>query len=376
MRKKRGIFCFVVIILVLFLGCAKAKFTDSTGTYTSEAYLTFLDAYYTKDGSNYEVKKPVSILFLLDITKSMSPYIATVKSNLTTLVNKLEKNNYHVKIGYISFKDDIKKVSSLSNDTQVFKQSISSLEVNGGYDYPEAGLLAIQKASSIFQDSSLKSYLKTMVLISDDLSHSNPDNVLDSQSIDCNPKRNCSIKDTYTLLNKLPAEQQTSMKLFYSVPSQSICSCSGYSSPQKQIEELLSRSFTALSSDENKGAYLGWPFSDNSILSTLPKMIEKLADPKILCLSEQITVKVDGQTISYKSTFQEEYNNYLASKNSNMKLENDSLIKALKNHSTGTVSVDLSCFDMVDAEEGNFSSPITKDKKDIEYKLEIKHKKK
>lgn len=376
MRKKSSIFCFVVIILALFLGCAKAKFTDSTGAYTNEAYLTFSDAYYTKDGSNYEVKKPVSILFLLDITQSMTPYIETVKSNLTTLVNKLEKKNYHVKIGYLSFKDDVKKVSSISDDTQAFKQSVSNIEVSGGYDFPEAGLLAIQKASSIFQDTSLKSYLKTMVLISDDLSHSHPDTVLDTQELQCNPKRNCSIKDTYTLLNELPSELQTSMKLFYSVPSQSECSCSGYSSPKKQLEELLSRSFISLSSDEDKGAYLGWPFSDNSILSTLPKMIEKLTDPKILCLSKGITVKIDGQTLSYKSSFQEEYNNYLASKNSSMKLEDESLIKALKNHSTGTVSVDLSCFDMVDAEEGNFSSPITKDKKDIEYKLEIKHKKK
>ncbi len=365
---------FMALALLFFLGCLKADFNNGHQTQYDEVYLTFNHAYQEIDGSNYEVKRPVVILFLLDVTGSMEEYINTVKNNVTELVNKLTNKNFSVKIGFISYKDEIIGKYKITTDTNTFIKKVGALSVDGGEDNPEAGLMAVVKGVDMLLDPDLKPYLKTMVLVSDDLSHNDSSKFSIPKNTDCHPKRNCTIASTVEKLNSIDSQEQEKYKLFYSVPIQAGCSCSSYISPKKQLDDILEKSLTSVSDNSSKGGYLGWEFSSDSLLNTLPNMIEQSSEPKLLCLVDKINFNIDGTKITYDTSFEQEYKHYISEEKSQMIIKDKNVISAVRSVQTQnrTVTVSQSCFDMVDAEAGDFTKPLTTNTSNVEYRLEYK----
>src|SRR5438552_11772757 len=49
--------------------------------------------------------RPVDIVFVLDITESMQPYIDAVKQNIITFAQDLQSNNRDYRLGLVTFED-------------------------------------------------------------------------------------------------------------------------------------------------------------------------------------------------------------------------------------------------------------------------------
>ena len=49
--------------------------------------------------------RPVDIVFVLDVTESMQPYIDAVKQNIIKFVNDLASNNRDYRLGLVTFED-------------------------------------------------------------------------------------------------------------------------------------------------------------------------------------------------------------------------------------------------------------------------------
>jgi hypothetical protein len=100
--------------------------------------------------------RPVDIVFVLDITESMQPYIDAVKQNIINFVNDLASNNRDYRLGLVTFEDYV--VSSypdcncayrnqMTSDVHQFIGWVGSLHAGGGGDIPEDQLGALDYAA-------------------------------------------------------------------------------------------------------------------------------------------------------------------------------------------------------------------------------------
>ncbi len=334
-------------------------------------------------------KQPVTVMFLLDITRSMEKSIDTVKSNVQGFVSQLTQQGYNnVKVGFIAFKDTIIRTYNPTDNYSNFSTEVEKLSIGQGEDSPEGGLLAIQTAVNYFTSSAnWNTYLKIIVLITDDLAHSHAtdgtlnavcDNGLFPGSSNCWTSRSCDIQSTVSLLNRISSSQQHRFKLFYSVPSgRTCCTCSSYNDAKLQLNQLLSHSLTSVKSTSSRGGYLGWTdsFDSNILLNTLPTAISTSTDSSNhVCLVKEIDFDIAGKTITYNSTFSKEYELYKNGSSSTLTIDDPKIVSAIKSGKVteGRATVKQSCFDSKNAQSGNFSSPSFTESDTVKYSLTYK----
>jgi hypothetical protein len=101
--------------------------------------------------------RPVDIVFVLDVTESMQPYIDAVKQNVISFAEDLARNNRDYRLGLVTFEDYVVSAASdcncpyqkkMTSNVQEFTQWVGSLHAGGGGDIPEDQLDALAYAST------------------------------------------------------------------------------------------------------------------------------------------------------------------------------------------------------------------------------------
>jgi len=83
------------------------------------------------------------IVFILDVTGSMSNEIADVRDNIAEFADSLIQNGIDVRLGMVTFRDQIADIYPLSSDVLAFQQIVAQQTAQGGDDYPENSLDAL-----------------------------------------------------------------------------------------------------------------------------------------------------------------------------------------------------------------------------------------
>ncbi len=101
--------------------------------------------------------RPVDIVFVLDVTESMQPYIDAVKQNVIQFVQDLSANNRDYRLGLVTFEDYVVSKypdcncayrDSFTSNVHEFTDWVSGLHAGGGGDIPEDQLDALAYAAS------------------------------------------------------------------------------------------------------------------------------------------------------------------------------------------------------------------------------------
>jgi hypothetical protein len=101
--------------------------------------------------------RPVDIVFVMDVTESMQPYIDAVKQNIISFAQDLAANNRDYRLGLVTFEDYVISKypdcncpyrSAMTSDVHQFIEWVSGLHAGGGGDIPEDQLDALAYAAS------------------------------------------------------------------------------------------------------------------------------------------------------------------------------------------------------------------------------------
>jgi FHA domain/von Willebrand factor type A domain len=102
--------------------------------------------------------RPVDVVFVLDVTESMQPYIDAVKQNVIAFAQDLASNNRDYRLGLVTFEDYVVSAypdcncayrNTMTSDTKQFIDWVGSLHAGGGGDIPEDQLDALNYAASL-----------------------------------------------------------------------------------------------------------------------------------------------------------------------------------------------------------------------------------
>ena len=100
--------------------------------------------------------RPVDIIFVLDVTESMQPYIDAVKQNVIQFAQDLQSNSRDYRLGLVTFEDYVVSAypdcncayrNSFTSDVKQFTDWVGSLHAGGGGDIPEDQLEALAYAA-------------------------------------------------------------------------------------------------------------------------------------------------------------------------------------------------------------------------------------
>src|SRR5271155_3861501 len=101
--------------------------------------------------------RPVDIVFVLDVTESMQPYIDAVKQNIISFAHDLASNNRDYRLGLVTFEDYVVSKypdcncayqKTMTSDVNQFINWVGTLHASGGGDIPEDQLDALAYAAS------------------------------------------------------------------------------------------------------------------------------------------------------------------------------------------------------------------------------------
>jgi FHA domain/von Willebrand factor type A domain len=101
--------------------------------------------------------RPVDIVFVMDVTESMQPYIDAVKQNIIQFAQDLAANNRDYRLGLVTFEDYVVSKypdcnceyrNTMTSDVQKFIGWVGTLHAGGGGDIPEDQLDALAYAAS------------------------------------------------------------------------------------------------------------------------------------------------------------------------------------------------------------------------------------
>src|SRR5215831_186228 len=101
--------------------------------------------------------RPVDIVFVMDVTESMQPYIDAVKQNIISFAQELAANNRDYRLGLVTFEDYVISKypdcncpyrNSMTSNVHQFIDWVSGLHAGGGGDIPEDQLDALAYAAS------------------------------------------------------------------------------------------------------------------------------------------------------------------------------------------------------------------------------------
>ena len=87
------------------------------------------------------------IIFVLDVTGSMSDEIDGVKNNIVEFTDSLSLRGIDFRLGMVTFLDIIENVYEFTSDVQQFQQYVNQQYAHGGGDTPENSLEALYTAS-------------------------------------------------------------------------------------------------------------------------------------------------------------------------------------------------------------------------------------
>jgi Mg-chelatase subunit ChlD len=102
--------------------------------------------------------RPVDIVFVLDITESMQPYIDAVKQNMINFAQDLAQNHRDYRLGLVTFEDYVVSAypdcncaysKTMTADVQKFTDWVGTLHAGGGGDIPEDQLDALAYAATL-----------------------------------------------------------------------------------------------------------------------------------------------------------------------------------------------------------------------------------
>jgi len=102
--------------------------------------------------------RPVDIVFVLDITESMQPYIDAVKQNMINFAQDLEQNHRDYRLGLVTFEDYVVSAypdcnceysKTMTPDARKFTDWVGTLHAGGGGDIPEDPLDALAYAATL-----------------------------------------------------------------------------------------------------------------------------------------------------------------------------------------------------------------------------------
>jgi Mg-chelatase subunit ChlD len=102
--------------------------------------------------------RPVDIVFVLDVTESMQPYIDAVKQNMINFAQDLAQNHRDYRLGLVTFEDYVVSAypdcncayrNTMTSDAQKFTDWVGTLHAGGGGDIPEDPLDALAYASTL-----------------------------------------------------------------------------------------------------------------------------------------------------------------------------------------------------------------------------------
>lgn len=99
-------------------------------------------------------KNNLDLLFILDTTSSMGPYIQAAKNSINFIYDSIVKAEMcHLRLGLVSYRDHppqdhtyLTQVTNLTDDLNQFKTSLALTYAQGGGDLPEAICCAMEKA--------------------------------------------------------------------------------------------------------------------------------------------------------------------------------------------------------------------------------------
>ncbi|MGD0117931.1 MAG: FHA domain-containing protein [Candidatus Binatus sp.] len=100
--------------------------------------------------------RPVDIVFVLDVTESMQPYIDAVKANVIEFAQDLQSNSRDYRLGLVTFEDYVVSSypdcncayrDSFTSDVKQFTDWVGTLNAGGGGDIPEDQLDALAYAA-------------------------------------------------------------------------------------------------------------------------------------------------------------------------------------------------------------------------------------
>src|SRR6202011_640813 len=101
--------------------------------------------------------RPVDIVFVMDVTESMQPYIDAIKQNMIQFAQDLSANNRDYRLGLGTCEDYVVSKfpdcncayrNAFTSDVHQFTEWVSSLHAGGGGDIPEDQLDALAYAAS------------------------------------------------------------------------------------------------------------------------------------------------------------------------------------------------------------------------------------
>src|SRR5258708_3235726 len=101
--------------------------------------------------------RPVDIVFVMDVTESMQPYVDAVKQNVIAFAQDLQSNSRDYRLGLVTFEDYVVSKypdcncayrTAMTSDVKQFTDWVGSLHAGGGGDIPEDQLDALAYAST------------------------------------------------------------------------------------------------------------------------------------------------------------------------------------------------------------------------------------
>jgi FHA domain/Integrin beta chain VWA domain len=101
--------------------------------------------------------RPVDIVFVMDVTESMQPYIDAVKQNVIAFAQDLQANSRDYRLGLVTFEDYVVSKypdcncayrNAMTSDVKQFSEWVGSLHAGGGGDIPEDQLDALAYAAT------------------------------------------------------------------------------------------------------------------------------------------------------------------------------------------------------------------------------------
>ena len=131
--------------------------------------------------------RPVDIVFVMDVTESMQPYIDAVKENVIAFAKDLAANNRDYRLGLVTFEDYVVSKEAdcncayrnkMTSNVDEFSNWVGSLRAGGGGDIPEDQLDALAYAATFPFRPEAQGIL---ILITDAPSHHKGDDSAHSQ---------------------------------------------------------------------------------------------------------------------------------------------------------------------------------------------------
>jgi von Willebrand factor type A domain-containing protein len=127
---------------------------EETGQYLKD--LSYENVFFYEDQlkiENFTLEKDTTggvnqadIIFVLDVTGSMSGEIDGVKDNIVEFADSLSAQGIDFRLGMVTFLDEIENIYDFTSNVQQFQQYVNEQYAHGGGDFPENSLEALMEA--------------------------------------------------------------------------------------------------------------------------------------------------------------------------------------------------------------------------------------